>query len=142
MGYEATHNAIRNRFNANFVATTDTLGTDDVAWDNTTFETHDDGDTSAWVRFQVLDGESQIRNLGGTTARTLGLAVASVFVQAGQGDKLGLEITDEIVTAFKGVTHTYGGVTVNFRTPSVSTIGRDGSWWQINVTIPFYTDDA
>ena len=144
MTFQAVHNNIRNRFKDNFIDTSSNVGTDDIAWDNATFEEHDDGTASdgIWCRFQILNGESEIRNLGGTIARTVGVALASVFIPSGRGDKIGLVVADEIVSAFKGVTHTYGGVTVNFRTPSVQSIGRDGSWFQINVTIPYFTDDA
>tara|TARA_R100000458_G_C8242797_1_gene221397 strand:+ start:678 stop:1106 length:429 start_codon:yes stop_codon:yes gene_type:complete len=142
MTFATLHNAIRNRFNDNVVATSSAIGTDDVAYDNVEFDSHDTGESALWVRFQILTGESELRELGSTTARTTGIALASVFSLAGRGDNLSLGLVDEIVSAFKAVTHTYSGTTVVFRTPSVQHIGRDGTWWQTNVTIPFYTDDA
>ena len=143
MTFQTVHNAIRNRFSANVIDTSSAIDANDVCWDNTAFSKHDNADTVRWVRFQVLPANSEIRELGQTTARTEGIALASVFMVAGQGDKLGLALADEIVAAFKAITHTHSGTTVSFRTPSVLPIGRtDGPWWQINVSIPFYTDDA
>jgi len=142
MTFVTVHNAIRNRFSANVVASSSAIGTDDVVYDNIGFEAHDAGDSALWVRFQILTGESEVRELGSSVARTTGIALASVFSLAGRGDNLSLGLVDEIVSAFKSTTHTYGGATIVFRTPSVQHIGRDGSWWQTNVSIPFYTDDA
>jgi hypothetical protein len=136
------HNAIRNKFTTGVVDTSSAIGSDDVSWDNVGFDEHDSGTSAMWVRFQIDTAFSEIRELGSVTARTEGIALASVFGLAGRGDSMVLELCDEIVSAFKSQTHTYGGTTVVFRTPSVSQIGRDGSWWQTNVTIPFYTDDA
>jgi len=142
MTFVTVHNAIRNRFNTSVVASSSAIGTDDVVYDNIGFEAHDSGDSALWVRFQILTGESEVRELGSTVARTTGIALASVFSILGRGDNLSLGLVDEIVSAFKATTHTYGGATIVFRTPSVQHIGRDGSWWQTNVSIPFYTDDA
>lgn len=142
MSYSSMHNAIRNKFTTGVVDTSSAIGSDDVSWDNVGFDEHDSGTSAMWVRFQIDTAFSEIRELGSVTARTEGIALASVFGLAGRGDSMVLELCDEIVSAFKSQTHTYGGTTVVFRTPSVSQIGRDGSWWQTNVTIPFYTDDA
>lgn len=142
MGFVDIHNNIRGKFKTEVIDVSSTIGDDDVAWDNVVFDGHDASNTAVWVRFQVLTGESQSRELGSATARTSGVALASVFALVGGGDNLSLELVDEIVSAFRQSTNVASGTTVKFHTPSVQHIGRDGSWWQTNVTIPFTTDDA
>ena len=142
MTYTTVHNAIRNKFTTGVVNVSSAIGSDDVAWDNVGFDEHDSGTSAIWVRFQIDTAFSEVRELGSTAARTEGLVLASVFGLAGRGDSMVLGLCDEIVSAFKSSTHTYSGTTVVFRTPSVQHIGRDGSWWQTNVSVPFFTDDA
>ena len=141
MTFEAVHNTIRNRFNAQLV-TGGSLAADDVAWDNLAFDTHNEGDSSKWVRLNVIPGESESLGLGSSLMRVEGYVQASVFLTIDKGDKLALELADEIVAAFNSVTETYSGNTVVFRTPSDQNVGREGSWWQVNVLIPFYSDNA
>ena len=142
MTYQAIHNAIRNQFQTAVVDASSNLASNDIAWDNTAFNTHDAGDSGAWVRFSILGGESEQIGLGSTTLRARGIIVASLFVTAEEGDKLGLEIADEIVSAFNTKSFTHSGNTVITQNPSVEPIGRDGAWYQINVSIPYLSDNA
>ena len=142
MTFRKIHNNIRYAFQSRVVSSSDNLGTSDVAWDNTGFNTHDAGDGGAWVRLTILNSESEVINLGSTNLRTAGIIVSSIFVPAEQGDKLGLTIADEVVSAFNSKTIELSGNTVITRNPTVASIGRDGSWYQINVSIPFHSDHA
>jgi hypothetical protein len=110
-----------------------------VAHDNAPF-TPPAASGSRWCRFSVLPGESEVRELGATKARTTGIALASIFVQVELGDKLALDAADSVVTAFKEKSYTHSGTLVFFQTPSVTTVGREGAWFQINVSIPWYSD--
>jgi hypothetical protein len=141
MTFLAVHNAIRKKFDED-VVTAGHIASDLVSWDNALFDEEDDDVGSLWCRFNVIAGDSQIRELGSLVARTNGFAVASVFILAGVGDNLGLTLADNIVAAFKGTTYTSGGATVVFRTPSVTPVRRQSAWWQINVTLPFFTESA
>jgi hypothetical protein len=97
---------------------------------------------SRWCRFSVLPGETDAREIGCSTVRATGIALASVFVQVELGDKLALEAADSIVAAFRLVTYSNAGTTVVFQSPSVTNVGRDGAWFQINISIPWYSDNA
>ena len=112
-----------------------------VAHDNAPFAEPDVSETR-WCRFSVLPGESEGREIGCSTFRTTGIALASVFVQVELGDKLALEAADAIVTAFRDKTFTNSGTTVVFQSPSVTNVGRDGAWFQLNISIPWYSDNA
>ena len=149
-GFRTLHNAVRSQFKTQVVDTSSLIGLDDVAWDNATFEGQDAADTNAgvWVRFQVLMGDSQQLDLGLAPAKTNGIALASVFTLGGAGDKVALTLADEVVSAFRKTTVAWDdasdGVLTNvvFQSPTVRNIGRDGAWFQTNVSIPFFTTDA
>lgn len=94
-------------------------------------------DVDKWVWFTIIEGASVIgENRGGLLVhRKTGMAVAQIFVQIGIGDGTALSVADTIATAFRSVS--VDGIT--FRAPSVVTVGegRDGKWWQVNVSCPF-----
>ena len=129
--HETIHNVIRSRFKA-LVEDVETLATQ---YDN---EGEDHPEDALWCRFTIRTGESDRADLGVTPPRdrTVGVAIAQLFDPLEKGDKTILAMADKIKTAFKAVTDT--GVT--FRVPSITIVGRDGKWWQVNVTCPFYAD--
>jgi hypothetical protein len=88
----------------------------------------------AWARFSVLLG-SQIHPEGSERQwyRQIGMAVAQVFVPAGIGHGQALTIVDTIDEAFRSTSQQ--GVVLG--EPALRTVGRDGAWWQLNVTLPF-----
>lgn len=92
-----------------------------------------------WVHFTLQEGETFVRTLGTVkTYRTPGIATAQIFIPVGQGDKDALALADKIKTAFRAIR--VSGVV--FKTPSVRRVGRTDSWWQLNVSCPFYADEA
>lgn len=95
---------------------------------------------SKWARATVLPGESRkvsIGTPGSDRFRTPGLFVVQVFTPIGQGDNQGLTLAEAIKEAFQSIT--VSGVV--FQTPYIVNVGRDDSWWQINVNCPYYADD-
>lgn len=142
MTYEATHNAIRKKFK-DMVAG---LSGEDhepasVQYDNGP-EPAISADKVIKCRFQVLPANASVLEIGTTQAKTDGLALVSIFVRAGKGDKLGLKLADEIVTEFKQGDINHGGAKVEFLTPTVNPIGRREGWHQINVVVPWWTWNA
>ena len=111
------HNNLRNHFQTAVVDASSNLASTDVAWDNVAFNAQKASDSGAWCRLQIL-------------------------TPAEQGDKLALDIAGEIISACNSTTITLAGNTTILRTPSVNPVGRDGSWYQINVSIPFQSDHA
>jgi len=132
MTSEAMANVIRSRFKT-LVEDVESVV---VVYDNDPTEPPDD---DVWVRFTVLDGNTQQAEMGGaqTTYRTPGLATAQVFIPMNAGDKAGRELADVIVEAFRAVT--VSGLT--FRAPAVVPVGASGKWWQLNVNCTFYYDE-
>lgn len=133
MTHEDLHNAIRSRMDAQ-VAVPESVA---VQYDN---EGEAPPSDAVWIRCAVQVGRSEQADMGSTTVRerTVGVVMAQVFCPADEGDQPGLEMADKIKAAFRRVTA--GGVT--YRVPSIEPQGRDGKWWQINVTVPFYSDDV
>lgn len=127
------HNTIRARFKA-LVADAIEGGLPTQYDNDGAFEKPDD---SRWCRFTVLLGDSFQSELGSArTTRTAGVAIAQVFVPVGQGDAEALDVADGIEPHFRQVTA--DGVV--WKTPRTKTVGRDGAWWQVNVTCPFHAD--
>ena len=138
MTYAKVHNAIRKKF-ADFVAAQGSPPS--VEYDNAKVTPPTAG-LDYWVRFQILPAGSEVWETGVTTARTTGFVLLSIFVVAEKGDKVGLDFADLFVAEFKQSDITLSGARVDFRTPTVTPVGRSGAFWQINVRTPFWTNDA
>jgi hypothetical protein len=128
---ETIHNAIRSRFKSQVA---DALGLA-VQYDNAPVARRDG---EQWMRLTIRDGEWRQQTIGAQRRyRNNGLAIASIFVPANQGDRDALTIADAIVSAFRGVTVD----DVRYLTPSVRSAGLQQNEWQVNVHIPFVADD-
>lgn len=107
----------------------------EVVYDNGP-DPHEDAKT--WARFSVKPGPSNLAELGDVrTYRTVGVAIASLYQPVETGDDEIQQIAKTIVPLFRGLTA--GGV--KYLVPSVTVVGRDRSWWQVNVTCPFRCDE-
>jgi len=95
---------------------------------------------TGWVRVTVLTGETRQASISGAHRRwrTPGVVIVNVFTRAGMGEKDGLEIADDVVSALQGVT--VSGVVL--QAASVEFIGTDetGAWTQHNVRTVFRFD--
>lgn len=133
MTHIALFNAIRSRFETEI---TDSLSIA-TQFDNAAFPKP--GVTTNWIRFTIKLAGSDQKSMGASTNRfrTIGVAIAQVFVPLYKGDDAALSIADSIRTAFQAVTDTG----VKFETPSVDPVGSNGGYWQVNVRCPFYADD-
>lgn len=124
-------NAVRDRFNTHITVAL-SLPTQ---FDNENFEPPDN---DVWCRFTLLPAATDQLELGQpATFRTLGRAMALIFLPLATGDVVALSLADSISAAFRSLTA--AGVT--YFSPSVTQVGRSGSWWQLNVDIPFYVED-
>ena len=114
-----------------------------VNWPNMEFDPESDFDASsddAWVRIVVEGNDAQQASLGGTgyrRFRQFGLVTTQVFCTSGKGLETALNVADDVVTALEGVT-TSG---VRLQASSVTPIGRDGAFYQVNVRTPFQFDN-
>jgi len=126
-------NAIRSRFKTQ-IADTENLPTQ---YDNDPTEPDK---TNLWCRLTMVDGDSNQVSLGSPGSnlhRTVGILYAQLFIPVGTGDKVIRAMAKKIYDKFLGLTD-FG---VRYKTPSIRKVGRDGSYWQLNVNCPFYTDD-
>ena len=131
--WETMCNNIRSHFKTNVA---DVVGSTTVLYDNDGANTKPDN--ARWVRLAIRPATDQQASLGSTPRyRTFGVMIAQVFVPVSEGDQAALALGDIIASAFRG--QAVSGV--QFRTPIVQFIGRDGDDWQVNVNCPFYVDN-
>lgn len=132
MNWEALFNAIRTRFK---IEVEDYVNVP-IQYDNVALTPPQN---SPWMRFSIVPGDSFQKTLGDQNRRfrTVGTAIAQVFIPLAMGDRAGLEIADAVRDAFRAVS--VDGVV--FQTPSITVLGRDEGHWQINVSCPWYADD-
>jgi hypothetical protein len=130
MSFVSQQNEIRTRFNAQ-------IGSTPVAWPNVTY-TPTIG--TSWVRFQVLDGETEQVDFGASTKsfRSMGIISVQVFAPDNTGETAALTIADTVAGIFRN----WCGATVRCRAASIKDIGPDGNgWYQVNVSAPFQRDE-
>ena len=93
----------------------------------------DEDHEALWIRMNIRFAASrQVTMPFGW--RTWGSIIAQLFERIGLGESSVMGLADDIVEAFKTVT--IDGIV--YRVPRVETIGRDATWWQVNVICPFY----
>lgn len=138
MGVEAIHSTVRKIVADNFG---DGYA---VVYDNAPAPVQKPGnEPQPWMRAAVRTNGTQQTAIGPTGAagnryRTSGTVLFSLFDASEKGDGVLLQLADKIVQTFRSVT--VQGVV--FRTPSVTTVGRFGGSWQVNVSCPFYSDEV
>lgn len=91
---------------------------------------------SVWCRLSWKADDSQ--RADSVTIRTFGIMEARTFCTVDVGDSQLLDIAQQILDTMKCVT--LSGVTL--KSPSIRTVGRRGSWWQLNVSCPLFFDSA
>jgi len=132
MSVETIANTIRSRWKSQ-VADILTLPT---VYDNAPPSSQPED--AKWARVWIVWGDSLLVEIGAQkNFRTVGQLVANLFLPVEKGDKDLLAVADTIRSAFRAVT--VSGVV--FRSPSITTVGRTGNWWQVDVSCPFYTDE-
>ena len=139
MGYAAGHNAIRSRFVTQWAA--GAYATTPIAWSNAEF---DPPSESPWVMVTIIDAAAFQASIGGVagsgnTYRHPGVVVVNIFTPVNVGDGLALAMADYVGTIFRAWQDV--STKTRFLTPSVSRIGTDGNWFQVNVTSPFERDE-
>lgn len=132
MDHQAAHDAIRSRVKAE-VETPKTLK---IQYDNGPSPKPGD---EIWARVKIDTGESDQADIAITPReRSFGMLTFLLHAPIEKGDKDVLNLADFVKNKFKRLTA--GDVT--YRTPSVRPAGRDGKWWRVRVTCPFYFEDV
>lgn len=134
MTYSAIEDAIRSRFNTQIT----------ISKFVTTIFDNEDADlptTGQWIRFTIIAGETEQVEFGSKKRfRQFGMATAQIFDEIGKGTKNINLLVDNINTS--GVFRSVSANGVVYRTPSILRVGRVANWYQVNVNVPFYSDDV
>lgn len=89
----------------------------------------------------VVDSKQvQVGGVGANTHRHVGACIAQVFVPVDKNDVDAMKIGQFISDVFLSKIVSGTGGEVRFNTPRIRVVGRDGSWWQVNVICPFHFD--
>lgn len=92
-----------------------------------------------WCRATILEGQTTQASIGSPGAnreRTRGVLVVQLFAPVDTGDKAVRDAAQVVRAAFKRITA--DGVV--WQTPSRGEPRRDGGWWALTVSCPFYAD--
>ena len=125
MSFASERTNIEGRFNTNWTTTT-------IAWGNTDF---DMPNNAAWVRFNILNGNTSYRAINGLKRHT-GIINIQIFGPINSGTHTIREYSDTIAAIFDG--QSFNDVVCDVA--SIQTIGTDDKFHQVNVNIPYWRD--
>jgi hypothetical protein len=130
-GFADERIAIEKRFH-------DTWTTTPIVWGNVPFAEQ----TGPYVALFILDGEGHQVSLGTPALRRwAGVIIVQIFVEQDTGTKLARQYADTIGAIFDRAQFSYGSSgTIRCRIPSITPVGIENGWFQINVEIPFIRD--
>lgn len=106
-----------------------------VAYDNVEF---DSTAQDNWARITILDGDSFNRSLGGSCIRRTGIVVVQLFTKQWLGSSIARKYADELSVLFTNVRD--GDVI--YDVASVTRVGHETDFYQLNINIPFYIDEV
>lgn len=127
MSFAAERASIEGRMAANWATTP-------IAYDNVDF---DPPNASAWVRLNILNGDTAYRALEGKK-RYSGMIVVQCFAPKNSGTETLRGYADSIGTVFED--QIFDDVVC--RAAILTTVRTDANWHQINVTIPYWRDQS
>lgn len=108
-----------------------------VAYENVAFDPPDPTSSAKWVRFTVINGESQTAEGGiqGSTYKTrdTGTISLQIFVPQNTGTKKSRQLIDSFNTIFEH--KRFSGVVTY--SANITPVGVRDGWHQTNLTIPF-----
>jgi len=90
---------------------------------------------SSWIRLNILNGLTEYRAIN-YKKRYNGIINVQIFVPLKTGTSVQREYVDSICDMFDS--HIFSDVVCDVA--SVTTIGTDGKWHQMNVDIPYWRD--
>lgn len=134
MGWKASADAIRQRWNTNWTTPTH--------YDNA--PTFEPPQTEPWVRLTVQPADVTQRSLGGVGGRcerVTGFIGIQIFTPLESGDADAWTLADSARALLEG--QSFDPVTC--RTATAGQAVRDpegGPWWMLTLSIPFYTDET
>lgn len=103
-----------------------------VAWQNITFTPPNN---SEWIRLNILNGSTEYRAMP-LLKRYNGIINVQIFVPIKTGTSIARDYADKISDIFDSVT--FDNVVCDVA--SVTEVGADAKWYQINVDTPYWRD--
>ena len=125
MSFADERTEIENRLQDNWIDTP-------VAWDNITFN---QPNNSSWIRLNILNGSTEYRAIN-YAKRYNGIINVQIFVPIKTGSSFARDYADTIVSLFES--QTFDSVVCDVS--SVTIVGSDAKWYQINVDTPYWRD--
>lgn len=119
--------------------------TTQIAWPNREFTPPS---KASWIAVTLQSGDAaqiEFGSPGGVVHRHPGNLVVQVFTPANWGDKTALDLADQVAALFRRQRVSFEDDdgkhgSIVFRSPAVRTIGVDGAFFQVNVSVPFVRD--
>ena len=126
MSFSAIRVAIESHIASNWTQTP-------VQYENVDLDTKD---MSEYISINVLSGESVQSSIGESGQYlTSGSLVIMIFTGIGSGSARAKTLADTLAGLFRGAK--IGGV--SFKVPSGNQVASTGSYYQFNLTVPFYS---
>jgi len=126
MSWASERASIEGRLSANWATTT-------IAYDNVDF---DPPDNAAWIRLNILNGDSGYRALEGKK-RHAGVIILQLFAPKNQGSNTLRGYADTLAGVFEDTSFN----DVVCRNASITNVGFNQEWYQLNVSIPYWRDE-
>ena len=135
MKFQAIQTAIRTRVN-----TITLINGFTFEYDNN-LSPADSEPTDKTVRVTIMHGDSQKTTIPGNGVRVTGVVMLALFVSVSSGDRLVSEVADQLASALSNISFDYQtGRQVIFRSASLQRVGRDNTFFQMNVSVPWFAD--
>ena len=125
MSFEAERTIIENRLETLWLDTP-------VSYDNITFN---EPNNKAWIRLNILNGATEYRALQ-YKKRYNGIINVQIFVPVKSGTAIARKYADAVCSIFDSTFFD----TVYCDVASVTIVGADAKWYQINVDTPYWRD--
>lgn len=127
MSWASERASIEARLSANWETTA-------IAYDNVAFEAPNN---AAWIRLNIVNGDSGYRALDAKKRHT-GVITLQLFAPKNQGSDTLRGYADTLAGVFEDVTFD----DIVCRNASITNIGFNQEWHQMNVSIPFWRDEV
>jgi hypothetical protein len=140
-GYAAEARVVRERFALMWWDDVKGEPITPVAWEDEHFEPPaGPGGLRSWVRVTVFGSNASRASLGGTSARYRhdGEVIVEVWAPGNRGGEEARELADAAASVFRSARED----SMQFWTPRVIRVGREGQWFRLNVIASFKRDSV
>lgn len=131
MSFDTERSDIESRFKTAWASTTP------VCYGNVAFDTKGKAE---WVRLSIISGDSEEASVGTPSQpfhRYRGMIVIGIFTELNKGEARGRALAELAGNIFKSQKFS----NILCRAPYLTVIGEEGSYFQMNVSVPFYRDE-